>query len=147
MNRHYYSINILQQINNGISGACSMNISYNWINRQLDGETSIIVICKNGITGVLPSTTIEDDGPSSTLLHRATKHTNFLCQSDTCGSAPRTTALKETEQILTSRRSQTGKGIRCPMSTYVYSEAKDRNPNKRSNLGVHNCIPSSHCRG
>ena len=100
-----------------------------------------------------PFTTIEDDGPASTLLHRATKHTclykllvssdkNVLCQSDTCGSAPRTTALKETEQILTNRRSQTGKGIRCPVSTYVYSEAKDRNPNKRSNLGLHNCILS-----
>ena len=31
--------------------------------------------------------------------------------------------------------------VRCPASTYIYSEARDRNPNKRSNLGVTQLYP------
>ena len=80
------------------------------------------------------------------LLVSSDKKTFFVNQIPVV-RCPGTTALKETEQILTNRRSQTEKGIRCPVSTCIYSEAKDRNPNKRSNLGVHNCILSSHYRG
>ena len=37
--------------------------------------------------------------------------------------------------------------MRCPVSTYIYSEAMDRNPNKRSNLGVTQLYPGSqHCK-
>ena len=103
-------------------------------------------------------TTIEDNGPMSTLLRRATKtylSTNYLLAWTKTFfvnlipvvQCPGATALKETEQILTNRQSQMGKGIRCPVSTYIYSGAEDRNPNKRSNLGLHNCILSLHCGG
>ena len=130
-----------------------MNILCNCINRQLDGETSIIVICKNEITGVLPFTRIEDVRPcvnSPPWGNKTYLPTNYLLvwtktffvNLMPVVLCPGPTALKETEQILTNRRSQTGKGMRCPASTYIYSEAEDRNPNKRSNLGLHNCIPS-----
>ena len=75
---------------------------------------------------MLPFTTIEDVRPyvklSSVgqqnilvykLLVSSDKKTSFVNQIPVV-RGPGTTALKETEQILTSRRSQTGKGYGAP---------------------------------
>ena len=67
---------------------------------------------------------------------------NFLCQSDACGSVPRAYSAKR--DIINPYQSPISnrEKVRCPASTYIYSEARDRNPSKRSDLGLHNCIPS-----
>ena len=88
-----------------------------------------------------PSSVGQQNIPVYKLLVSSDKK-HFFVNLIPVARCPVPTALKETEQILTNRRSQTGKGMRCPASTYIYSEAEDRDPNKRSDLGLHNCIPS-----
>ena len=95
----------------------------------------------------LPSSVGQQNIPVYKLLVSSDKNKHFFVNLIPVVWCPAPTALKETEQILTNRWFQTGKGMRCPASTYIYSEAEDRNPNKRSDLGLHNCIPSYHCRG
>ena len=84
---------------------------------------------------------------STNCLHKnSPDKKTFICQSDTCGSVPRAYSAKRDRinpyQSPISNREK----VRCPASTYIYSEARDRNPNKWSNLGVTQLYPGSqHC--
>ena len=89
----------------------------------------------------LPSSVGHQNIPVNKLLVSSDKKKK-KCQSDTCGSMPRAYSAKRDRTNPYQSPSQTGKGMRCPASTYIYSEAEDRNPNKRSDLGLHNCILS-----
>ena len=85
---------------------------------------------------------------STNCLHKnSPDQKTFICQSDTCGSVPRAYSAKRDRinpyQSPISNREK----VRCPASTYIYSEARDRNPNKRSNLGVTQLYPVLELQG
>ena len=93
----------------------------------------------------LPSSVGQQNIPVYKLPVSLDKNT-FLCQSDTCDSVPRAYSAKRDRINPYQSPIANREKVRCPASTYIYSEARDRNPNKRSNLGVTQLYPGSqHC--
>ena len=65
----------------------------------------------------------------------------FLCRSDTCGSVPQADSAKRDRTNPYQSPISNREKVRCLASTYIYSEARDRNPNMRSNLGATQLYP------
>ena len=88
----------------------------------------------------LPSSVGQQNIPVYKLLVSSDKKT-FICQSDTCGSLPRAYSAKRDRINPYQSPILNREKVRCPASTYIYSEARVRNPKKRSNLGVTQLYP------